>query len=271
MGKKYPFCSITGVPLALCLSCLGRRALEHCVSLSRLRLLTLALDVGWLISPPRTDQALALHIHLTTIALPCYDSSPDTFVWIVDDSTCHSFSAARTWEAMRPKKPVKDWTKSVWFKGSVPKHAFNMWVSHLNRLPTRQRFAAWGVTTTTDCCLCSSRPESIDHLLLYCVFSAVIWKLVFFRLTPSQAIFNSWAELLSWTRINSSKAPSLLRKIAAQASVFHLWKQRNNVLHNSIFISPATVFHFIDREVRNIITARRKRKRWRNLMIRWIR
>lgn len=179
---------------------------------------------------------------------------------------CHGFSSSRTWESMRPKEMAKDWSKSVWFKGSVPKHAFNMWVAHLNRLPTRQRLATWGICASTSCCLCSQQTETRDHLLITCDFSAVIWNLVFNRLSPTQLLFSTWAELLSWTRRRSAIAPSLLRKIVSLATVFHLWKQRNNVLHNARLIPSQIIFNGIDREVRNTITARRHKRQWRPLM-----
>lgn len=226
--------------------------------------------VGWKLPPPRSDQALALHTHLTTISLPSASPVEDSFQWVVDGHVCQGFSSSRTWEALRPRQDKKRWTKSVWFKGAIPKHAFNMWVSHLNRLPTRQRLVAWGICASADCCLCASHIESRDHLLISCSFSTVIWRLIFNRLCPALPISTTWAELLSWTRCASTSAPSLLRKVAAQASVFHIWKQRNNAYHNSQFIPPVTIFKLIDRDVRNIITARRKRKRWRKLMLLWI-
>ncbi|XP_020887780.1 uncharacterized protein LOC110230127 [Arabidopsis lyrata subsp. lyrata] len=66
-------------------------------------------------------------------------------------------------------------------------------------------------------------------------------------------------------------APSFFRKVIAKVVVYNIWRQWNNVLHNSQRLSPPLVFKLIDREVRNIIYARRKRKRWRDLMILWIR
>ncbi|KAG7552255.1 Reverse transcriptase domain [Arabidopsis thaliana x Arabidopsis arenosa] len=226
---------------------------------------------GWLLPPPRSDAALLLHTHLTTITLPSLVIENDIFTWVIEDIDCYGFSSAKTWDALRPRKEVKRWASSVWFKGAVPKHAFNMWVSTLNRLPTRQRLASWGVSPTMDCCLCSALPETRDHLLLSCVFATAVWSQVFCRLSPSHRLPLTWDELLSWTRHATLQAPSILRKVAAQASVYHIWRQRNNALHNGIRIPPSTIFKTIDRNIRNIITGRRHRKRWRSLMLLWIR
>jgi hypothetical protein len=163
------------------------------------------------------------------------------------------------------------WASSIWFKGAIPKHAFNMWVAQLNRLPTRQRLASWGMNISTTCCLCSASTETRDHLLINCHYSAAIWRLVLLRLNPQRQGFLSWDELLSWTRLHSTAAPSLLRKLVAQATVFHIWKQRNNSLHNNLLLPHQSAFKLIDKEVRNSISAKRHRKHFSNLMLLWIR
>ncbi|KAF2563761.1 hypothetical protein F2Q70_00016016 [Brassica cretica] len=50
--------------------------------------------------------------------------------------------------------------------------------------------------------------------------------------------------------------------------IFHLWKQRNNVIHNQISLSTAAVFRLVDRDVRTIITAKRQRKNFTSLACR---
>ncbi|CAN6971387.1 unnamed protein product [Brassica rapa subsp. trilocularis] len=69
--------------------------------------------------------------------------------------------------------------------------------------------------------------------------------------------------------VSSSAVPSLLSVVACvllflspasasesdhKATVYHLWKQRNNSLHNGVCLPPQTVVRLIDREVRNVIT-----------------
>ncbi|KAG7537157.1 Reverse transcriptase zinc-binding domain [Arabidopsis suecica] len=226
---------------------------------------------GWILPLSRSHSALAIYDHLRTLPPPTVDLLDDYYIWCVGDDVCQGFSTAKTWEALRPREAAKGWAASVWFKGAVPRHAFNMWVTHLDRLPTRQRLASWGQILFPECCLCTMATESRDHLMLACEFTSQIWSLVFSRISPRQHLFCSWAELLSWTSQASLSAPSIFRKVIAQVVVYNIWRQRNNVLHNSQRLSPPLVFKLIDRDVRNIISARRKRKRWRDLMILWIR
>ncbi|KAF3585497.1 hypothetical protein F2Q69_00031793 [Brassica cretica] len=54
--------------------------------------------------------------------------------------------------------------------------------------------------------------------------------------------------------------------VAVQATIFHNWKQRNNVIHNQISLSPAAVFRFIDREVKNVLTAKKHLKLFQGSM-----
>lgn len=226
---------------------------------------------GWRLPLSRSPAALAIYEHINTLPAPSLDLGDDSFLWCVGNDVCQGFSVTKTWEALRPRDSEKQWARSVWFKGAVPKHAFHMWVSHLNRLPTRSRLAAWGHIQASDCCLCTIEAETRDHLFLTCGFSSQLWYLVFNRLSPRQRLFSTWAELLSWTRQSSPAAPSLLRLVAAQALIYGIWRQRNNVLHNSQRISPTIIFRMLDREIRNIITSRRRRKHWCSLMLLWIR
>lgn len=146
-----------------------------------------------------------------------------------------------------------------------------MWVAQLDRLPTRQRLASWGLNIPTDCCLCASSIETRDHLLITCTFSAELWRSSLARIDPNRRLFLTWAELLSWIRRSSTAAPSTLRKIVAQSVIYHAWRQRNNVLHNQIFVPHSIIFKAIDREIRNIITARRHMKCFATMMQLWIR
>ncbi|KAG7599278.1 hypothetical protein ISN44_As06g034670 [Arabidopsis suecica] len=89
------------------------------------------------------------------------------------------------------------------------------------------------------CCLCSSKVETRDHLLLSYVYSRAIWsmELTRFRLSPSP--FQNWEVLMCWTGGRNHTSPSTLRKLVTQAIIYATWKQRNNMLHNSQVMLPA--------------------------------
>ncbi|XP_018460961.2 uncharacterized protein LOC108831963 [Raphanus sativus] len=207
-----------------------------------------------------------LHAFLTTIDLPLPIDVDDKYVWVAGDSNCFDFRSSSTWDVLRPRQDIKNWVDVVWFKGAIPKHSFNMWIANYDRMPTRSRLVAWGLPISAACPLCSNFDETRDHLLLSCAYSLAIWREVFSRCQPPVGAFTNWSELLSWIRAATSRRLSLLRKIATQAVVYHIWKQRNNMVHNQQLIPPATVFNNIDKEIRNIISARRRRKLFDSLM-----
>ncbi|KAL1189919.1 hypothetical protein V5N11_012679 [Cardamine amara subsp. amara] len=123
----------------------------------------------------------------------------------------------------------------------------------------------------SSCCLCSGFDETREHLLLTCTYSEQLWRLVQIRLRLTPCIFYTWSSLHAWTNLKTDSAPPILRKLAAQAAIYHLWKQRNNILHNKIDVPPTVLFKELDRVMCNTISARRNRKQFRNLMVLWIR
>lgn len=226
---------------------------------------------GWLLASPRTDHALSLQVCLSSIQLPLATAADDCFEWAVENKPCEGFSSSKTWEVLRPRGAKMSWTDLIWFKGSTPKHAFHMWISHLDRLPTRSRLASWGLPVATDCCLCSAPVETRDHIFLHCPFSLEIWDSIMNRLRLPHLVFDNWSSMLAWTRVSNSSSPQLLRLLIAHALVYSIWRQRNNLIHNQVVHSPGFIFKDIHRQIVNSITARRSMKKFRNLMACWLR
>ena len=110
-----------------------------------------------------------------------------------------------------------------------------------------------------------------DHLLLACEYSNDVWYYVFQRCGAPGTLIISWPELLSWIRNAATGPLAILRRMATQATIYHLWKQRNNLIHNQISLSPHVVFQGLKREVRNGISARRHLKKFSSLMVLWLR
>ncbi|XP_013713803.1 uncharacterized protein LOC106417565 [Brassica napus] len=172
---------------------------------------------GWRLPHPRSDNALALHAHLTTVIAPHQQTQFDSFHWIVDNKDCKGFSSSKTWEAIRPR---------------LAKELGN-----------------------PACSLCNSHDESRDHLFLICSYANSLWQMVFSRLGPQRRLFVTWNELLSWTRLSTSSAPSTLRKVATHSLIYNVWRQRNEAVHRGGFATLQTTFKTIDRDIRNTITA----------------
>lgn len=83
-------------------------------------------DVGWKLAGPRSEAALALHVHLTTIHLPNTSVLADKYSWYVDDSKINDFSSKLTWNEIRRRDSFKSWYNLIWFKGSTMNMSFMM-------------------------------------------------------------------------------------------------------------------------------------------------
>ncbi|XP_009109986.2 uncharacterized protein LOC103835562 [Brassica rapa] len=226
---------------------------------------------AWVLPHPRSQQEVDLHSYLTTVSLPLSSDINDRYEWHAGESPLRIFRSATTWEVLRPRQEEVEWHDVVWFKGAIPKHSFTMWVANYDRLPTRNRLAAWGMAIATDCPFCSRSIETRDHLFLRCEYTLDVWREVFVRCGPPVSSFMDWSELLSWIRAAAPVKLKLMRKLATQTIIFHLWKQKNNLIHNHISLPAASVFYFVDKEMRNIISARKHRKAFCSLMACWLR
>ncbi|KAG5399646.1 hypothetical protein IGI04_014253 [Brassica rapa subsp. trilocularis] len=112
--------------------------------------------------------------------------------------------------------------------------------------------------------------ETRDHILLTCGYSSEIWRYVLPRLESPNVCFMNWTELLSWIKAPARGNFCTLKKIVTQSTLYHFWRQRNNILQNRVLIPPDTVFRIIDREVRNILLGRRGRRAYNTLLSSWL-
>ncbi|KAL9310436.1 putative reverse transcriptase zinc-binding domain-containing protein [Arabidopsis thaliana] len=192
------------------------------------------------------------------------------FCWIMKGFlikfTFHTTTASK----LRPRVSEKVWAPLIWFKGCTPKLAFNLWVTNLDRLPTKSRLASWGLDVSTTCSLCSGSFETRDHLFLHCAFTSIIWDKIMIRIGHPAHSFSDWNSILHWAQVQSIASPKTLRLLIIHSLVYLVWRQRNNFIHNQIDLSPTTVFKELDRLIINTITARRHLKNFRHLMALWL-
>lgn len=160
-----------------------------------------------------------------------------------------SFSSSATWNYLKPSEAPVQWDKVVWFRGHVSKHAFTFWIVQRDRLPVRKRLLQWRINTTCLCCNYSSNPETRDHLLLQCDFSKQVWNKVLLKLGHTRNILSSWTSLINWLSSRSPPSPTILKRLASQATVFYIWREMNTHLHMEISSTPESTFKIIDRTI----------------------
>ncbi|KAL0652675.1 hypothetical protein Bca4012_095366 [Brassica carinata] len=216
---------------------------------------------GWIFRGARSEAAEELLIYLTYLQLPSLSTIEDTYVWVVDNEELTDFSSRKTWNLLRNRGQTQLWTKNIWFKSHVPKHAFTAWIAHQDRL------SRWGMNVSPLCCLCSSTDETRYHLLLRCEISESIWDLV---LGCHFQAFHTWTAFSEWLSIRDAVTSRTLKRLAAQATISSIWNERNKRLHDGEARTPAAIFNTIDRFIRDTILGKRKLKAFTPLMQLWL-
>ncbi|XP_024004923.1 uncharacterized protein LOC112082062 [Eutrema salsugineum] len=184
----------------------------------------------------------------TPIAL---SSSDDSYRWKIGTDVIPKdfFSSSVTWHALHPWGPPVGWAKAVWFKSRIPKHAFLCWVSARNHMHTRDRLRLWGIAVPPGCLMCDAADETGQHIFFDCAFSHEIWH-----------TFNSAANVtpptdfdlcLLWLKSPSRDAnKSLILRLAFQASLYGIWRERNARLHNASSTPASTIITEIKKRIR---------------------
>lgn len=228
---------------------------------------------GWRLPSHRVRHRRVAEVrdHLTAHPLPTQSQGPDVFSWEISGIVSSDFSSGLTWEHLRPKHPKLLWTQSVWFKGCIPKHAFTFWVAHLDRLPVRQKLVTWGMDVPDTCVLCNRLSETRDHLFLDCEYSKDIWAKLFAKLGASPLRVRTWAALVNWLQAARGNRLFTIKHIAAQATIYLIWRERNSRMHAGNLQPHSVVFKQLDRCVRDIVLARKDRKRFKTMLSIWFR
>ena len=151
----------------------------------------------------------------------------DEYCWLVIDIEYPY------WEVRRDREDKQPWTQHVWFKGAVPRHAFNFWICCFDRLPTRARIASRGLQTSLSCCLCGSFNETRDHLLLRCEFSKKLLNLALRRRGQPQIPFNTWDAFSAWIFLRDNLTPRKLNGLVSEAVIYSLRTELNRRLHGA--------------------------------------
>jgi hypothetical protein len=125
----------------------------------------------------------------------------------------------------------------------------------------------WVVGAIQDrfCLFCYGAQESRVHLFFRCSFSRQIWN----EIMADCSFLNvplDWESIEDWC-LKELKGKSLkanLGRLCLRATVYHLWKQRNNLLHNNTPRTEEALLARIRWEARARIVAKGHFKHLRN-------
>jgi hypothetical protein len=152
---------------------------------------------------------------------------PDTFSWSLTADRC--YSAASTYGAMFFGSSIPLGAKQIWKTAAPPRIRFFFWLVLHGRCWTADRRFRQGLQSTSTCALCDQACETMDHILIACVYSREVWQYWFNRLHLQDFDFLD-DEAIAWWLRNRKRMPRTLHK--GFGSLFFLvgwriWKERN--------------------------------------------
>jgi hypothetical protein len=176
---------------------------------------------------------------------------------VIWDSKNGRFSSAETWDKLRVKYPIVDWYNIVWFASAIPRHSFFLWLAFHKAISPREKMCGWGFEGDSLFLFCRASIESQSHLFFECSFSRRIWSSLMNDCSVSYYP-SKWDEVAIWsiTAMKGSTLESSIWKLCFGAAVYHLWLQRNALIHE---ITPRTEEQIISRirwEVRSRVMAK---------------
>ncbi|KAG7542752.1 Reverse transcriptase zinc-binding domain [Arabidopsis thaliana x Arabidopsis arenosa] len=197
-----------------------------------------ALSEGrWWLSNSRSRnpiiQLLKNCLPLPSVVNQLDEAEDDVYLWKIGDRHATTvFSTADTWNHLHPPGTKMDWFDAVWFKGRIPKHSFIAWLNSRHRLHTKDRLIRWGLIIPPTCLLCNSFDESRQHLFFDCSYAADVWH--FFSGKAHVSPPNLFDDGVRWLKNPCrDKNTALILRLAFQASMYYIWKERNSRLHSA--------------------------------------
>ncbi|KAL2894924.1 hypothetical protein RDABS01_010833 [Bienertia sinuspersici] len=145
----------------------------------------------------------------------------------------NKFSVKKVYLALKEENPKMFWHRNVWGRLSMPKHQFCAWLAIQERLNTKERLERMGVIKDTDCVLCQGAKETWNHLFFQCPYSKQIIQDINQWLGANPTV-RSIPHLYRWInrRTKVSKFQKEIWCAAINATIYHLWQQRNNMIWN---------------------------------------
>ena len=79
----------------------------------------------WHLPAARTENQLALQVHLTTVEL---SEVEDGYEWVVDGRLEQRYKTGVIYTYLKGSQPTVPWAKIVWISYSIPRHNFLTWL-----------------------------------------------------------------------------------------------------------------------------------------------
>ncbi|KAL2933222.1 LINE-1 retrotransposable element ORF2 protein [Bienertia sinuspersici] len=139
------------------------------------------------------------------------------------------YKVSKVYQKMVDVNPESDWARSVWSRGTIPKHRFCWWVAAYGRLPTADRLGRMGTTIDQGCVLCSEANESHQHLFFKCNYTQARLAILreWLRLSSKADNLKSMVRWIN-RRGQNAKAQKMVWNAVVAALIYTIWQARNS-------------------------------------------
>ena len=126
----------------------------------------------------------------------------------------------------------------VWRSCVQPKISFFTWEVAWGRILTLDKLQGRGIYLVNRCFLCQEAEELVDHLLLHCSKTRVLWELLFSLFGVNWIISGSVRDmLLGWKGTFVGKRRKKVWQTAPSCLFWIVWKARNRIVFKEDVLS----------------------------------
>ena len=148
--------------------------------------------------------------------------------------------------------------------------SFFAWEASWEKVLTQDQLKRRGWILANRCCLCCAEEESINHILVHCSKTKILWDLVFSLFGVNWVLpFSVKDTLLSWYVSFKDNNHRKVWRAAPLCLFWTVWKERNRIVfdngalssqrlknsfvcnllswaNSSIVVGPLSLFNFVD-------------------------
>ncbi|GJM99719.1 hypothetical protein PR202_ga16847 [Eleusine coracana subsp. coracana] len=201
-----------------------------------------------------TAEVISEFLNLCTIisGMELHQDTPDIHYWRLSGSRIYSAKSA--YEALfQGFIGFEPWQR-IWKSWAPAKCRFFMWLVAHDRCWTADRLARRNLPRPENCLLCDQEEETIDHILVGCVFARQFWRILLQRVGMAELAPQLSAERFQgWWSSVEAMVDNTARKGLNSLIIlgaWTLWKHRNDCVFNGASLQLSTALNMAGEKIR---------------------
>ncbi|XP_059309946.1 uncharacterized protein LOC132061093 [Lycium ferocissimum] len=169
---------------------------------------------------------------------------------VEEEIKVQTFSILRMYLKLMGTHPRVGWRNLICSNPCPPKWLFIGYLVANGRVYSKDRLINWGMDVDPLCQLCKGVAETMNHLFFTCPVAAAVWS----KLLQWQGITRQcceWPEECEWMEMhrNSNNSSSVIYRMTLAGGIYHIWKERNQVLFQGKRRSADTIVRVMVQDV----------------------